>query len=119
MKNFVHFTFIISLLLVFSGCSKDDDDENKPMSSIRVKIHYDSEGESPEGQFMIFDLENNNIQNFEPHYRDAIGYYLIDTNGELVTLSIATLFSHLYLTNLSERHTTKRTAIAPFSKRIL
>ena len=69
MKNFVHFTFIISLLLVFSGCSKDDDDENKPMSSIRVKIHYDSEGESPEGQFMIFDLENNNIQNFEPHYR--------------------------------------------------
>ena len=40
MKNFVHFTFIISLLLVFSGCSKDDDDENKPMSSIRVKIHY-------------------------------------------------------------------------------
>ena len=84
MKNFVHFTFIISLLLVFSGCSKDDDDENKPMSSIRVKIHYDSEGESPEGQFMIFDLENNNIQNFEPHYRDAIGYYLIDTNRELV-----------------------------------
>ena len=27
MKNFVHFTFIISLLLVFSGCSKDNDEQ--------------------------------------------------------------------------------------------
>ena len=34
MKNFVHFTFIISLLLVFSGCSKDDDDENKSDSPL-------------------------------------------------------------------------------------
>ena len=84
MKNFVHFTFVISLLLVFSGCSKDDNDDDKRMSYIHVKAHYDSEGESPEGELLIFDLENNSIQNFEPHYRDAIGYYLIDTNRELV-----------------------------------
>ena len=76
MKNFVHFTFVISLLLVFSGCSKDDNDDDKRMSYIHVKAHYDSEGESPEGELLIFDLE--------PHYRDAIGYYLIDTNRELV-----------------------------------
>ena len=84
MKNFVHFTFVISLLLVFSGCSKDDDDDDKLMSYIHVKAHYDSEGESPEGELLIFDLENNSIQNFEPHYRETIGYYLIDTNGKTV-----------------------------------
>ena len=44
MKNFVHFTFVISLLLVFSGYSKDDNDDDKRMSYIHVKAHYDSEG---------------------------------------------------------------------------
>ena len=38
MKNLIFFSFLISLLLVFPGCSKDDDGEDKKTSNIRLNL---------------------------------------------------------------------------------
>ena len=85
MKNLIFFSFLISLLLVFPGCSKDDDGEDKKTSNSRLNLHYDTGNDKFISAYLyIYDLENNYIQNFELFYEKRNLYYLKDINGNKV-----------------------------------
>lgn len=70
-------------LIAFSGCKKDEEDENKTPNFFQVKINYTTDDVGPKGTIVVFDIRKTH-----PKENKIFGgmdfYYMEDVNGDKI-----------------------------------